>query len=250
MEVQKPCVEFVLSQQEKVKLVKLIYKVMIEFSDPAESLEYIDKEVHDLISLTSRMDEFFFKNPGQYFIRTNECSPKDAYYQLHNDEEYEDDEPQNLSLVRKTLSALRVSDTKHVIRVLTHSERMYDSIVRNPDCIIQLFKWRDDFYHETETRCFIIDNKLVGLTRYHSFEYPEWLNLHLFKEMIIDNVKRYCETSSLTETTYSLDVGLTHEKKLLLIEKNPFDEYLDLGLFNSRVFNNTVEFRASEELII
>lgn len=160
-----------LSSAEKKILADIIHCVLNVYRSPTETIPFVKSSLCKLPDLYQSLDIFFSKNPGDYFLRTSNCSPKDAWYQLCSEtptEEEIDDKPITLEEIARDIDILRVNNAEQCLLVLCHSERIYydmefDDLVN----AVILMPWRTDILLDTETRCFVKNKKLLGFSQYY-----------------------------------------------------------------------------------
>lgn len=176
------------------------------------------------------LKEFFATSPGQYFVRLETRSPKDAWYQWVCDEEAEMAVPYSIEVVKRNMDFLRVSSADQCMCVLTHSLRVLDDL-RAPNSVL-LLPWRT-IAHATEVRCFVLDGKLVAACQYYHL--PD----RNAREMValFDVVLHFFRSHSLPYSDCSVDVHLADSGKIEVVEYNPMDDDLD-----------TIEFEYQELL--
>ena len=237
------CFKYILSENDRQILADIIYDVLLKYKSPIQSIPYVKSCIDRIRHIYNSLDDFFNKNPGHYFLRLSTLSPKDAYYQLCVEMTDTNDEDITVDDIRKEINVLCVDRAEKCIQVLCHSLRVGIEL-RNvkTDLSILLLPWKDDILHDTETRCFIKNNKLIAFTQYYtdlSTGY-ESINMEIngekYREVVIDFVNRLLipYENAVVDVAVSsryLNDGILDVDKMIFIEINPFNEDTESYLF-------------------
>lgn len=193
--------------------------------------------VSGFIGPREQLAEFFESHPKtDYFIRLSTISPKDAYWLANQtDEGSDDDEPMTLEDIQNEIGFLRVgvpsrgsveAAVAHCLMLMTVSERIQFEIKFNPeeDFSLVLFEW-DEINHRTETRCYIRDGRVIGISQYYvdlTGCYSEFDTDEL-KIRMVEFCNQYTKENGHL-TTCSLDLTILPDGRIKLIESNSLKE--------------------------
>lgn len=245
--------KYVIDVDEKKILADTTYDVINKYKTPFDtdtkkgSISYVESSIHLLQKMYDALHIFFTENPGDYFIRLNSCSPKDAWYQLCtetpdtvNSDEDESSKPLTVEDIRRDINVLKVNNAAQCIMVLCHSERTYFEFeCAAYELSIILLPWRIDILHDTETRCFVKNKKLVAFTQYYADivdGYQSILNCCTIND-INNVVNKFIQQIALPYENAVIDIAFSFMPndnlfdRLLFIEVNPFDENTDSVFF-------------------
>jgi hypothetical protein len=145
----------------------------------------------------------------------------------------------------KQLEILKIKNINDINYLLNNSNRCIEDILEyNKDITKKLYlvfqDWRQNLGKSTEYRCFINNNKLIGICLYKPEYYSSrsiipveiiqhFINqlIHLFNQI---NLKKYIIDCFI----YNND-----PLKIYFIEINPFNDYVDTFSFDYDIINNT-----------
>jgi len=236
---------YILSATERKILIQIIDDVLRKYKSPKESIPYVKDCMTQISELCRAMNEFFEKNPGNYFIRLSSCSPKDAYYQLCVETPAEDEVEDIVvtpDLIKLELSLLKVSTVEQCILVLCHSERVFYDLDSSLEMAVLLMDWKNDILYDTETRCFIKGSKLVAFSQYY-------VDLENGYKSVLDNsqisvsdiyhrvlhfINHLLTTNKVPYSDAVVDIAMSNIENngFIFIEINPFNIGTDSGLFD------------------
>jgi len=196
--------------------------------------------------IKQQMNEFLKKNPNKlYFLKLSSISPKDIKYCLditnvENDDlegsesSSLDENVETIEEIKESIDCLCVGKSldrmaDYCINVLTKSERVYYEICFSDqlDFSIVLMPWKK-IPLETETRCYIQDWKLIGISQY----YVDILNygfsenrIPIIKQKIIDYVINFLEHNKkdFVFKDCTLDIFLDNTN-VVIVEANNYDD--------------------------
>jgi hypothetical protein len=217
--------------------------IFIEFT-PLERIYYkFNKKISK--SMESKVNELF-KIRSEYFFKLSNRSPKDI---LESDSEIEifDNDHRTIKTEKriKQLDILKIKCCEDINYLLNNSKRAREDIEEyDKDISKKLYfvfaEWKPNLGKSVEYRCFIKNNKLVGICLYRSEYYSSRSiipieTIKYFVDQIINlfSVKEY--------EKYVLDCFIYNNdpNKVYFIELNPFEEYVNCFSFDYDVINNT-----------
>jgi len=187
-----------------------------------------------LTELLADLDSWFSHNAGTAaFVRLSSLSPKD-YAWFYRQGEW--------PTIKECGEALRVESANQIIEVLTHSFRVYEHMQDNPTRpeAIVLLPWLE-LQHCTEVRVFIRDDRIRWISQQHTARYNfytdeerYWFHDDKRRTLYIDQVIGFCRTKMNPKygPTYCIDVAMTVDSQIVLIEMNRWDSELDQLLFS------------------
>lgn len=268
------CFKYILSPNEKKSMSNIIHQVLNNYKSPTQTIPFVNSCISQIQTIYDNLNSFFIDNPGNYFLRLSSCSPKDAYYQLYceTSEIADDDEIVTVDDIKRDIAVLKVSDAQQTILVLCHSERIYyDLEFDETEIAIILMPWKDNILHDTETRCFIKNKKLIAFSQYytdlptgytsflHEIDFPKkYYNciVQFINRLLTENKIPY--ENSVVDICYSRDSSLNLQTdNLIFIEINPFNIGTDAALFDwnyllnldeSLVTNPLFKFKIDNEI--
>lgn len=242
---------YLLSENEKNIITRIIHQVLNKYNSPTETIPFVKSQLVDLNNLYNTLDYFFKNQPGSYFIRTSNCSPKDAYYQLYSETPNIDEVEDmviTLEEIERDLEVLKVNNAEECLLVLCHSERIYQDMKYSysTDNSIILMEWKDDIILDTETRCFVKNNKIIGFSQYYcdlENGYTSVFNqitVEKLAKLIINFLNIYISSDKYPYCDAVIDIALSKNIKvdanvsvdhIIFIEINPFNEDTDSCLY-------------------
>jgi hypothetical protein len=258
-----------LSKKDNEDIANVIHNVLHKFKSPKETIPYVESEIAStLAEIHKRLDEFFGRKPGEYFLRFSNCSPKDAWYQLCSEtpelDEEQDDQSEDILTeeeIKRDIDVLRVTSAKQVLMVLCHSERIYyEAECDKGDNAIILLPWNDKILYDTETRCFVRNGKLIAFSQYYYGLQTGYKSLKCdfpgeFCLQVTDKINTITSNNfPYKDAVIDLAVSSKHTKddlEFIFIEVNPFDEntdspFIDWKHLQEDEFAN-VEFKYKKE---
>ena len=244
---------YVLSTDDKKILSDIIYSVLSKFTKPSQTIPFVENSIRQIQHIYDAFDKFFTENPGNYFIRLSTLSPKDAWYQLMCDtpsiEDVNDiDDELTIDDIQRELSVLKVSNAKQALMVLCHSDRVrVDLEFREHEIAILLLPWKDDILHDTETRCFIRNKKLIAFSQYYADLKPGYQSIshknvlpNTFYNVVCQYIEDQIHCDKIPYTDSVIDIALSanclnspelSSEDVIFIEINAFDGDTDDCLF-------------------
>lgn len=258
---------YVLSTEEKEKLSNIIYDVLNKFKSPKETIPFVKSNFENFNNIFNSLNYFFSNNKDKYFfLRISTLSPKDAWYQLCSETPQLSDDIENESIsideIKRDINLLKVNNAEQCILILCHSLRIYyelefDKCKNNS---ILLLEWKNDILHDTETRCFIKNNKLLVFTQYYELDngylsMSQKTNMDNIYKSIIAYINKYIVSSKNIYKNFVMDIAFSSNlldinnliDHIIFIEINPFNKYTDSSLFEWKEIDNynsnNIEFR-------
>ena len=209
-----------LSAIEKKILADIIHQVLNKYRSPTQTIPFVKSSIPQLSYLYENLITFFNNNPGEYFLRTSNCSPKDAWYQLYSETPSADEIDESvitLEEIERDICVLKVSDAEQCIMVLCHSERIYyDMEFDETENAIILMPWRKDILLDTETRCFVKNRKLIGFSQYYCDLENGYTSInqivtmkHLYK-VIIDFITEFISNKNFPYLNAVIDIAVSN----------------------------------------
>lgn len=249
---------YVLSDSEKKIFADIIHTVLHKFKSPKETIPYVKTYIRRLDKLYISLNDFFKSQPGNYFLRISECSPKDAWYQLCTETPSSDDESKaTIDDIRRDLDVLKVNNAEQCILVLCHSLRIFyemDSI--RPNTAIILMPWKNNILHDTETRCFIKNKKLLVFSQYYcdlNDGYKSIFNIitpDMYRIAIIEYINGLILSGKIPYDNAVVDIAISTDiltdhilsnNHFIFIEINPFSDITDSCLLTWNEINNLTQ---------
>ena len=241
-----------LSQKEKEYIQQIAHDNI--YKNKKISINHLE-----LTQLLNQLNEYFNANPTRhYFLKLNKLSPKDAYYIMTKNsvEDSEEDSDLTLNDIKRDLDILhvgfpnnRVGD--YCINILLNSDRVYcelsfSDIEENISVLLLNYK---DINHITETRCYIQNNKLIGISQYYCDLDNVYSNFNL--QEIPNIIKKFIININTDLISYVCDIYFDDKFIPHLIELNPFKHSTDSCLFEwEKLDLEPYEFRYKENKLI
>ncbi|VBB19053.1 hypothetical protein YASMINEVIRUS_1585 [Yasminevirus sp. GU-2018] len=245
---------YVLSSDEKKVMSDIAYDVINKCHSDTESRKLVESKRDEYQHVFDTVKNFFDEHPGSYFLRLSTLSPKDAYDYLNRpaEEESTEDSESNASSedefnetskeIAERINVLKVCSADQTFQVLLHSYRVFCDL--ESDCAgdnaILLMKWRE-IQHDTETRCYVKDRKLLAISQYYidcSDSYGKIESMHTFYRDVVSFVNELVKSKEkvpyddvVIDLCMCKEEGDKNDSKLEMIEMNPFDRNTDSGMF-------------------
>lgn len=233
----------VLLNDERKNLVNISYNAINNYTSSKDSKAYVISKSSEYNNLLKSLTQFFDISPGSYFLRLSTLSPKDAYYYLNRDDISYDD-LKNLSEVDETaneiknsLDILKVSSPIECIQLLCHSFRVLcelDEYNLDENAVL-LMPWKN-IVHDSETRCFVKNKKLVCFSQYYTDCVDSYSSIVLiddFYKKIIQFVTDLILNKKNLPEDFVIDVSQKiNSTDLIMIELNIYDRNTDSCLFS------------------
>jgi hypothetical protein len=186
-----------------------------------------------------------FESNNEYFFKLSNRSPKDILEK--GDLEILDNDHRIIKTEKKIkqLNILKVKNIDDIIFLLNQSKRCQEDIEEyNKDSTKRLYlcftDWEPNLGKSVEYRCYINNNKLVGISLYK----PEYYSTRsIIPVEIINNFinQMIILFNKINLTRYVLDCFIYNDNpdKVYFIEINPFEDFIDTFSFDYDVINNT-----------
>ena len=186
-----------------------------------------------------------FELRNEYFFKLSNRSPKDI---LERGElEILDDDHRTIKTIKKIkqLNILKVKNIDDINFLLNNSKRCNEDIEvfsKNLEKKLYLVfqEWRPNLGLSTEYRCFINNNKLVGICLFK----PEYYSTRAI--IPVEIIKNYIDQminifTKINISRYALDCFIYHNDplKVYFIELNPFNNQLDTFSFDYDIIDKS-----------
>ncbi len=182
-----------------------------------------------------------------YFFKLSNKSPKDI---LENDPilQINEDEHRSIKLEKKIkqLNILKVNSIEKIEYLLNNSKRtiedmeLFSNYSGKSKLYLVFQDWSPNLGKSIEFRCFIINNKLVGICLFKPEYYSSRTVIPVeIIQFFINQIIQYLECLNLKK--YVIDCFIYNDNiyDVHLIEINPFDEYTDTFSFEYDDIINT-----------
>jgi hypothetical protein len=235
---------YVMTDVEKNDFCEISYDVINKCKTSEESKKFVTKRQVNYESLLMALTMFFTEKPGSYFLRLSTISPKDAYYYLNKDSiDYNDlSDDETADEIKHSLNILKVSSPMECIQVLFHSFRVLCEL--NDNCsdenAVLLMPWKN-IAHDTETRCYVNNKKLIAISQYYTDCVDSYtsikvndINLDKFYYKIIEFVNNFIINmdKELLPNDFVIDMCQKYDSNdIMMIELNIYDRNTDSCLF-------------------
>lgn len=210
-----------------------------------------------LAELSKQLNDHFNSNPTKhYFLKLNKLSPKDAYYIITNDSNLDDESELSLDDIKRDLDILHVGLpvgrlADYCINILLNSDRVYCELAFSDveENISVLLLDYININHQTETRIYVKNNKLIGISQYYCDLNNVYVNSNQNTPDIAnipDIIKKFLNIKT-DLTSYVCDIYFDNKLNPELIELNPFAHSTDSCLFDWDTLElEPLEFRYKE----
>jgi hypothetical protein len=212
----------------------------------------LPKNHKELELLSKNLKLHFETNPTKhYFLKLNKLSPKDAYYIMCDDDNSENDTKTTINDIKRDLDILHVGKPlnrleDYCINILLNSDRVYcelafSDIDENISVLLLDYK---QINHKTETRIYVKDKKIIGISQYYcdlSDVYDTLINLNN------SQINEFIKTQIIDVDSYVCDIYIDNDNNFQLIELNQFAHSTDSCLFTwDELDAEPFEFRYKE----
>jgi len=215
------------------------------------------EKLAELAELSKQLNNYFNSNPTKhYFLKLNKLSPKDAYYIITNDSNLDDESELSLDDIKRDLDILHVGLpvgrlADYCINILLNSDRVYCELAFSDveEIISVLLLDYKNINHQTETRIYVKNNKLIGISQYYCDLNNVYVNSNQNTPDIAnipDIIKKFLNIKT-NLTSYVCDIYFDNKLNPELIELNPFTHSTDSCLFDWDTLElEPLEFRYKE----
>jgi hypothetical protein len=215
---------------------------LIEFT-PLE-IQYFIRNKKLSKHITKKINKLF-EIKSEYFFKLSNRSPKDILEK--GKLEILDDDHRTIKTEKKIkqLNILKVKNIDDINFLLYNSNRCIEDILEyNKDITKKLYlvfqEWRPNLGKSVEYRCFINNNKLIGICLYKPEYYSSRsiIPVEIIQHFINQMLQLF---QKINLDRYILDCFIFNDNpnKVYFIEINPFNEYIDTFSFDYDILNNT-----------
>jgi hypothetical protein len=216
--------------------------ILIEFT-PLERLYYQRNKKFSKY-LSNQLNKLFYSNT-EYFFKLSNRSPKDI---LETGElEILDDDHRIIKTEKKIkqLNILKIKNIDDILFLLNKSIRCKEDIEEyNKDFTKKLYlcfaNWQPNLGKSVEYRCYINNNKLVGISLYKPEYYStrSIISVEIIKFFINQMISLF---NKINLSKYVIDCFIYNDNpfEVYFIELNPFEDFIDTFSFDYDIINNT-----------